>query len=63
MKRNEGTEIKFLRESLALERLLRRCAPLRPLGIAMTQKGTEQPLKFLTSMTELGRKSPLIHPV
>jgi hypothetical protein len=43
MKRNEGTEIKFLRESLALERLLRRCAPLRPLGIAMTQKGTKQP--------------------
>ena len=62
MKRNEGTEIKFLLESLALERLLRRCAPLRPLGIAMTQKSTEQPLKFLTSVTELGRSRKPIFP-
>jgi hypothetical protein len=43
MKRNKGIEIKFLRESPALERLLRRCA-LRPLGIAMTQKGRLSPL-------------------
>lgn len=55
MKSNEGTEIKFLRERLTLERLLRRCASLRPLGIEMTQKATEQPLKSLASVMELGR--------